>query len=165
MDRCLYLLCVYYLSLYSIRISFNKVVYYMQLAHVIWRLIGPKICTVSWTSWSSKRADVCVCARACVCACACVCVSETQLCLTLCNPMDCSPPGSSVHGILQARILEWVAIPFSRGSFWPRDRIRVSCTAGRFFTTWATREDRWCGSFVQVSLPALLFQHLQHLCK
>ena len=45
-----------------------------------------------------------------------------QFCLTLCNPMDCSPPGFSVHGILQARILEWEAIPFSRGSSWPRDR-------------------------------------------
>ena len=49
-----------------------------------------------------------------------------QLCLTLCDPTDCSPPGSSVHGILQARILEWVAMPFSRGSFPPRDRTRVS---------------------------------------
>ena len=49
-----------------------------------------------------------------------------QLCVTLCNPMDCSPPGSSVHGILQARILEWVAMPFSRGSSWPRDRTHVS---------------------------------------
>ena len=46
----------------------------------------------------------------------------------------------SVHGILQARILEWAAIPFSRGSSWPRDQTRVSCTAGRFFTIWATRE-------------------------
>ena len=45
----------------------------------------------------------------------------TQSCLTLCDPVDCSPPGSSVHGILQARILEWVAISFSRGSFQPRD--------------------------------------------
>ena len=53
---------------------------------------------------------------------------------TLCDPMDCGLPGSSVHGILQARILEWIAIPFSRGSFWPRDRTRVSCIAGRFFT-------------------------------
>ena len=43
-------------------------------------------------------------------------VLVAQLCLTLCNPMDCSPPGSSVHGILQVRIVEWVAIPFSRGS-------------------------------------------------
>jgi len=61
-------------------------------------------------------------------------VLVTQSCLTLYNPMDCSPPGSSVHGILQARILEWVAIPFSRGSSQPRDRTQVSHTAGRFFT-------------------------------
>ena len=58
-----------------------------------------------------------------------------QSCPTLCDPMDCSPPGSSVHGILQARILEWVAISFSRGSSQPRDRTQVSCIAGRFFTT------------------------------
>ena len=49
--------------------------------------------------------------------------------------MDCSPPGFSAHGILQARILEWVAISFSKGSFQPRDRTRVSCLADRFFTT------------------------------
>ena len=67
-------------------------------------------------------------------------VLVTQSCLTLCDPMDCSPPGSSVHGILQARILEWVAIPFSRGSSQPRDGTQVSCIAGRFFTIWATRE-------------------------
>ena len=54
--------------------------------------------------------------------------------------MDCSPPGSSVHGILQVRKLERVAIPFSRGSSQPRDRTRVSCTAGGFSTLWATRE-------------------------
>jgi len=53
--------------------------------------------------------------------------------------MDCSPPGSSVHGILQARILEWVAISFSRRSSWPRDRIWVSHIAGRFFTIWANQ--------------------------
>ena len=54
-----------------------------------------------------------------------------QPCLSLCNPKDCSPPGSSVHGILQAKILEWVAIPSSRGSSWPRDRTHfsyISCT-------------------------------------
>ena len=54
-----------------------------------------------------------------------------QSCLTLCNPMDCSPPGFSVHGVLQARIPEWVAMPFSRGSSEPRDRTHisyVSCT-------------------------------------
>ena len=62
-----------------------------------------------------------------------------QLCPILSDPLDSSPPGSSVHGILWARILEWVAIPFSRGSSRRRDWAQVSCTAGRFFTTWATR--------------------------
>ena len=57
-----------------------------------------------------------------------------------CNPMACSPPGSSVLGILQARTLEWVSIPFSRGSSWPRDQSQVSCIAGRFFTIRVTRE-------------------------
>ena len=55
------------------------------------------------------------------------CCSVTQPCLTLCDPMDCSPPGSSVHGVFQARILEWVAIPSSRGSSQPKDRTCVSC--------------------------------------
>ena len=63
-----------------------------------------------------------------------------QPCPTLCDPMDCSPPGSSVHGILQARILEGVAIPFSRESFQPWDQTWFFHTAGRFFTDWATRE-------------------------
>ena len=105
-----------------------------------------------------------------------------QSCLTLCNPMGCSLSDSSVHEILQARILEWVAVPFSRGIFstqgsnpglphcrrilyhlshqgssrildwvaypfsrgssWPRCRTGISCTAGRFFTSWATRDLR-----------------------
>ena len=63
-----------------------------------------------------------------------------QSCLTLCNCMDCSLPGSSVHGIFQARILEWVAISFSRRSSPPRDRTRVSCIVDRLFIIWATRE-------------------------
>ena len=63
-----------------------------------------------------------------------------QSCPTLCDPVDCSPPGSSVHGILQARILEWVAISFSRGSSWPRDQTWVSHIAGRHIAIWATRE-------------------------
>ena len=61
-------------------------------------------------------------------------------CSTLCDPMDCSLPGSSVPGIIQAGILEWVAISFSRRSSQPRDRTRVSHIAGRLFTIWATRE-------------------------
>ena len=72
--------------------------------------------------------------------CVCVCVLVTKLCPTLCDPMNCSPPGSSVHGISQARILDWIAIHFPRRSFWPRDQTQVSCTAGRFFTIWATGE-------------------------
>ena len=70
----------------------------------------------------------------------CVCVLVAQSCMTLCDLMDCSPPGSSVRGILSARILERVAMPSSRGSSQPRDWTQVSCTAGRFFSVWATRE-------------------------
>ena len=69
----------------------------------------------------------------------CVCI-VAQSCLTLCDPMDCSPPGSSVNGILQTRILKWVSMPFSRGFSQPRDRTQVFCIAGKFFTVWATRE-------------------------
>ena len=58
----------------------------------------------------------------------------TQLYLTLCDPIDCSLPGSSAHGISQARILEWVAIPFSRESSQARDETQVSHAAGRLFT-------------------------------
>ena len=70
-------------------------------------------------------------------------VLVAQLCPILCDPMDCSPPGSSVHGILQARTLEWVAIFFSRESSQARDRTRVSLISGRFFTVWATRKPCW----------------------
>ena len=67
-----------------------------------------------------------------------------QSCPTLCDPVDCSPPGFSVHGILQARILEWVAISFSRESSRPRDRTQVSRIGGRRFNLWATREASYC---------------------
>ena len=61
-------------------------------------------------------------------------VLVTQSCLTLCDYMDCNLPGSSVHGIFQARVLEWIAILFFRGSFWLRDQTWVSCITGEFFT-------------------------------
>ena len=70
---------------------------------------------------------VCVCVYVCVCAVA-------QLYLAVSHPMDCSPPDSSIHGVLQVRTLEWVAIFFYRGSSRPRDQTQVSCIAGRFFT-------------------------------
>ena len=66
----------------------------------------------------------------------------TQSCPTPCGPMDCSLPGSSVHGIFQATVLEWIAISFSKGSFQPRDQTRVSHIVDRRFTVWATREDQ-----------------------
>ena len=65
----------------------------------------------------------------------------SQLCPTICNPMDHSPPGSSDHEILQARKMEWVDIPFSKKSSRPRDWTQVSCIIGRHFTDWATREE------------------------
>ena len=74
--------------------------------------------------------------RPCVCVC-----SVTKLCLTPLNPMDCSPLGSSMHGISQAKILEQVAISFSRGTSWSRDQTCISCISRRVLYCWATRED------------------------
>ena len=74
-----------------------------------------------------------------------------QLCSTLCNPMNCSPPGSSVHGILQARILEWEAIPFSRGSSQPRDQTSVSCIGRWILYQCATWEAQRNHCFMSVS--------------
>ena len=67
-------------------------------------------------------------------------VLVTQSCPILCNPIDCSPPGSSIHGISQARILEWVAVPFSSGSSQPRDRTWASPLQADSLLVWATRE-------------------------
>ena len=73
-----------------------------------------------------------------------------QSCLTVCDPMDCSLPGSSVHGIFQAIVLEWIAISFSRGSSQPRDWTQVSRIVDRCFTTWAIREVK--GRQTQISI-------------
>ena len=77
-----------------------------------------------------------------------------QSCLTPCDPIDCGPPGSPVPGILQARIPDWVAMLSSRGSFQPRDRTQVSRIAGRFFTSWATREAQEYSSGYPIPSPA-----------
>ena len=96
------------------------------------------------------------------------CEPWTQSCLTLCNPMDCcSPPGSSVHGIFQARILEWVAISSSRESSPPRDRTHVSCVsciADGFFTHWVIGEAPLTvrSNFVSMIHPSSY--QLRHLC-
>ena len=88
--------------------------------------------------------------------CAVLCL-VTQLCPTLCDSTDCSPPGSSVHGISQARILEWVAIPFSRGSLRPMDGTQISHIAGELFTTWVIGNPKKTGvsslSFLQENFP------------
>ena len=86
------------------------------------------------------------------------CCLVAKLCLTLCDPMDCSLPGSSVRGVSQARILDWVAISFSGGVFWPRGQTHMSSIAGWFFTT---EIPGMHGSFLlhdsaQVSSPGIL---------
>ena len=97
-----------------------------------------------WHTLSSTRILykwLCFCVLHCI-ALYTVKMKVAQLCLTLCDTMD-----YTLHGILQARILEWVAFPFSRGSSQPRDRTQVSLIVGRFFTSWATREaqEYWSG--------------------
>ena len=85
-----------------------------------------------FTSWATREAhkDINKC----------VLMLVTQSFLTLCDPMDCSPPGFSLHRFLQSKVLEWVAIPFSRGSSQPQDWTQISCIASRFFAVWASRE-------------------------
>ena len=112
---------------------------------------------LSWEVMWLSFLFLCVCLCVCVCVCVCVCTHTytqlssfpaievkwnevTQSCPTLCDPMDCSLPGSSIHGIFQARVLEWGAMSFSRGSSWPRDWTWVSRIVGRRFTIWASRE-------------------------
>ena len=91
---------------------------------------------MAWSSVTSTCASILACECACVCAC-------VRVCVRVCNrsvmhdshhPMDCSPPGSPIHGNSQARILEWFVISSSRGSSQPRDQTRICCLAGRFFT-------------------------------
>ena len=87
----------------------------------LWRTIWSFL-----TKWNTELPWPANPSSVCVCVCVCVCVLVSQLCPTLCDPVYSSLPSSSVLGILQARILEWVAMPFSRRSSWPRDWIRVS---------------------------------------
>ena len=103
----------------------------------IWLFKAKAITLCSWV-YNTYRC-VCVCARAHVHA-----HTRAQSCPTLCNPVDCSPPGSSVHGISQARILEWTAISSSRRNSWPKDRTCVSCIGRQILyhsATWETHID------------------------
>ena len=99
-----------------------------------------KKCENQWTYTEAWR-EVCFCSASFAVLASFLWVSYPLSCvLTLCDHMDCSLLGSSVCGILQARILEWVAMPSSRGSSQTSDQTQVSCMAGRFFTIWAPRE-------------------------
>ena len=95
-----------------------------------------------------------------------VCVLVAQWCPTLYNPMDCSLTGSSVHGIFQARILECIAIPFSKGSSRTRDQTWASCIAGIFFTFWATREapNTEQGTLVGIKIGAVTMEDSIEVC-
>ena len=99
-----------------------------------WDQWFPKDCKGEWRNfWNERNVPYIDCSGE----------SESvvgQSCPTLCDPVDCSLLGFSLHGVLQARILEWVAMFFSRGASQPRDGTQVSCTAGRCFNLWATRE-------------------------
>ena len=91
-----------------------------------------------------------------------ICLSKVKVfvahsCLILCYPMNCSPSGCAVHGVLQARILKWVAIPFSGGFSRPSDQTWVSHIAGRFFHFWATREALFIVPTISTPYPFLLF--------
>ena len=105
--------------------SFVFIILSIQMSHFLLRLL-PTVSLCKCKQNSSNESEV------------------AQSFPTLWGPVDCSPPGSSVYGILQARILEWVAVSFSRGSSWPRDWTQVSCIAGRRFNLWATREAHNC---------------------
>ena len=108
------------------------------------------LCPLSTVADSLWALDVCLILCCCVLA---------QSCLTLCDPMDCSPPGSSLHGILQARLLQWVAMPFFRGSSRPWDQTRVSCIGRRVlyhlshhFLPLAGRQRNSCSRVAALSL-------------
>ena len=105
---------------------------YLTMMSIVLFICGPRM--VRHTSQMVRRTET----KICVVCLAHVCVRLVdQSCLILCNPVDCSPPGSSLHGILQARILEWVAIPFSRGSSWRRGQTCASCIGRQILSHWA----------------------------
>ena len=114
-------------------------------AMLLRKITGPALATkfLSVPPKENLMDHQCVCVSECVCVCVCVrtCahVSHSSVSDSLWSH-DCSPPGSSIQGILPARTLERVAISFSRESSWPRDQTQISCIACRLFIIWATRE-------------------------
>ena len=131
--------------------SFNRTVHCCVWVCVVYNWQVP------WMQWAPKHPahssswEDRLSFKVCMCVC-----SVTQSCLTLCNPIDCSPPGSSVHKIVQARILEWVAISSSRGSSRPWDRTCISCAGRQFLCCRAT----WEASIQSVGYSFLSCPHI-----
>ena len=121
----------------------------------VWHLLYSSVighfgCFHSLTILNSASMKIRMCMYACLVA---------QSCLTLWDPMYCSL-SVFVHGIVQARTLEWVAIPFFGGTSWPRSGIWVSCTACQFFTVWAAREALWTLGFVYLYRFMVFFRYM-----
>ena len=112
-----------------VRLPPKSHIYNIDFCHILNPLMSYFKATVPLRSMSSPTYRPCHC-----------CHSVTKLYLTFCDPVDYSPTGSSLHGILQARILEWVAMSFSRGSSRPADRTHISCIGSRILHCWATWE-------------------------
>ena len=103
---------------------------FLIFIYFYWSKVG-LLCCVKTLVYSKLIQCIYMCVRVYVCVCVCMCVQSRP---SLCDPVDCNLPGFSVLGISQARILEWIAISYSRGLTWPRDQSHISCLAGRFFT-------------------------------
>ena len=129
-------------------------------------LLELMICSCSIVGFCTKTADLLSCCLYIISLCEMKVKWMWKLLSCVCDPMDCSPPGSSVLGILQARILEWVAIPFYRGSFRSRGWTQVFCVEVKFFTVWATREaliSLWALINAYLDLVLTLLSSLLHV--
>ena len=137
----------------------------IQRMLAIWSLVPLPFLNPAWTSgsswfmycWSMAWRILSITLLLCAAAAA---AKSLQSCPTLREPVDCSLPGSSVHGIFQAIVLEWIAISHSKGSSQPRDRTRVSCIVDRRFTAWATREIPHTSKVMLKILQARLQQYV-----
>ena len=153
--------CVFWLlfgcSVWKYQLSLNVLLYHLRPLLPYWFLSERSIfwcewgvevsyyyCIPSVSLFMSTSIYICLVAKSCP---------------TLSEHMNCSLPGSSVHGILWARILEWVAIPFFMVSSWPRDQTYISHTAGRFFTSWATREAHFYIRCMYIDECKIFFLH------
>ena len=152
---CIYI-CVY--TCVCVYIAFRQCLIYKRYTnkYIIWSYLFKLVIIFKfhfkllsiWILWFLRQNVLFT--NGCWCVCVCVCV--VQSCLTHYDPMDCRLPGFSVHWILQARIVEWIAILLSRASSQPRDTTQVSCIVVTFFMVWATREAHGCWYMSSITL-------------